>query len=239
MEVTRALATGRRLLREHGLDDWTIVADRAKTRAGVCRFAQRQIGHQRAAHRAALRRRRPRHDPPRDRARPRRPAARPRRRLARQGPGHRLHRRAVRVLRRPTGARRLGRPLLGGAREDPAPCAHPPDVVRRVLPALRPAPPLHLDLPRAPRQPPQLVCRAARRAVRRPAARRSSSRRPRCVGDLVEVAGGLWQGLVGEVELVGAVRCQVRVDDDELVSVPLESVRVLPASAARRSRSLL
>ena len=59
------------------------------------------------------------------------------------------------------------------------------------------------------------------------------------VGDLVEVAGGLWQGLVGEVELVGAVRCQVRVDDDELVSVPLEAVRVLPASAARRTRSLL
>ena len=44
MEVTRALATGRRLLREHGLHDWSIVADRAKTRAGVCRFAQRQIG---------------------------------------------------------------------------------------------------------------------------------------------------------------------------------------------------
>ena len=44
MEVTRALAVGRRLLREHGLDDWTIVADRAKTRAGVCRFARRQIG---------------------------------------------------------------------------------------------------------------------------------------------------------------------------------------------------
>ena len=59
------------------------------------------------------------------------------------------------------------------------------------------------------------------------------------VGDLVELAGGLWQGLVGEVELVGAVRCQVRVDDDYLVSGPLESVRVLPASAARRSGSLL
>ena len=44
MEVTKALATGRRLLREHGLDDWTIVADRAKTRAGVCRFTKRQIG---------------------------------------------------------------------------------------------------------------------------------------------------------------------------------------------------
>ena len=44
MEVTRALATGRRLLREHGLHDWSIVADRAKTRAGVCRFTKRQIG---------------------------------------------------------------------------------------------------------------------------------------------------------------------------------------------------
>ena len=57
------------------------------------------------------------------------------------------------------------------------------------------------------------------------------------VGDLVELAAGPWQGLAGEVELVGAVRCQVRVDD-ELVSVPIETVRVLPASAARRSRSL-
>jgi hypothetical protein len=44
MEITRALATGRRLLREHGLDDWTIVADRAKTRAGVCRYSRREIG---------------------------------------------------------------------------------------------------------------------------------------------------------------------------------------------------
>jgi hypothetical protein len=56
------------------------------------------------------------------------------------------------------------------------------------------------------------------------------------VGDLVELAAGPWEGLAGEVELVGAVRCQVRVDD-ELVSVPIETVRVLPASAARRSRS--
>jgi hypothetical protein len=59
------------------------------------------------------------------------------------------------------------------------------------------------------------------------------------VGDLVEVSVGPWQGFIGEVELVGAVRCQVRVDDDELVSVPIDAVRVLPASAARRSRSSL
>ena len=118
MEVTRALATGRRLLREHGLDDWTIVADRAKTRAGVCRFAKRQIGlsaplttlhsddevldtilHE-IAHALVG------------------PAARARRGLAGQGPRDRLQRRAVRVLRLTPGARRLGRPLPGGARED-------------------------------------------------------------------------------------------------------------------------
>lgn len=44
MEVQQALAMGRRLVREHGLDGWSIIADRAKTRAGVCRFHARQIG---------------------------------------------------------------------------------------------------------------------------------------------------------------------------------------------------
>ena len=57
------------------------------------------------------------------------------------------------------------------------------------------------------------------------------------VGDLVEVAAeGPWRGQAGEVELVGAVRCQVRLRDG-LVSLPLEAVRVLPAAAARWSDS--
>ena len=43
MEIQSALALGRRLLREHGLEHWTITTDRAKTRAGVCRFAARTI----------------------------------------------------------------------------------------------------------------------------------------------------------------------------------------------------
>ncbi|MEO7070450.1 MAG: SprT-like domain-containing protein [Nostocoides sp.] len=34
----------RRLVREHGLEGWTVRLDRAKTRAGVCRFAEREIG---------------------------------------------------------------------------------------------------------------------------------------------------------------------------------------------------
>jgi hypothetical protein len=52
----------------------------------------------------------------------------------------------------------------------------------------------------------------------------------------VEVLSGPWAGRAGEVELVGAVRCQVRVGED-LVSLPLELVRVRPATAARRDRS--
>lgn len=43
MEITPALSLGRRLLREHGLEHWTVTTDRAKTRAGVCRFAGRTI----------------------------------------------------------------------------------------------------------------------------------------------------------------------------------------------------
>lgn len=44
MQIHQALGLARRLMAEHGLDGWTVVADRAKTRAGVCRFASRQIG---------------------------------------------------------------------------------------------------------------------------------------------------------------------------------------------------
>ncbi|WP_035907062.1 SprT-like domain-containing protein [Knoellia subterranea] len=43
MEMTAALALGRRVLREHGLEHWTLTTDQAKTRAGVCRFATRTI----------------------------------------------------------------------------------------------------------------------------------------------------------------------------------------------------
>ncbi len=44
MDVREALAMARRLVREHGLDGWSVRLDRAKTRAGVCRFAERSIG---------------------------------------------------------------------------------------------------------------------------------------------------------------------------------------------------
>ena len=44
MDLSAAYAMGRTLLDEHGLTDWTLHFDRAKTRAGVCRGARRQIG---------------------------------------------------------------------------------------------------------------------------------------------------------------------------------------------------
>ncbi|WP_404383507.1 SprT-like domain-containing protein [Knoellia locipacati] len=43
MEIPAALALGRDLLHEHGLEHWRVTTDRAKTRAGVCRFSARTI----------------------------------------------------------------------------------------------------------------------------------------------------------------------------------------------------
>lgn len=43
MELTKALVMGRDLMREHGLTDWVLVLDRAKTRAGACRFGRQEI----------------------------------------------------------------------------------------------------------------------------------------------------------------------------------------------------
>ncbi|WP_432511643.1 SprT-like domain-containing protein [Kineococcus sp. SYSU DK001] len=44
MELQAALAMARGLLDEHGLTGWTLVLDRARTRAGVCRADRREIG---------------------------------------------------------------------------------------------------------------------------------------------------------------------------------------------------
>ena len=44
MDVEDATRMAQRLLELHGLDDWTLVLDRAKTRAGICRYGTRQIG---------------------------------------------------------------------------------------------------------------------------------------------------------------------------------------------------
>jgi SprT-like family len=44
MDIDDAVAQAEDLLRCHGLVGWRVVIDRAKTRAGVCRFARREIG---------------------------------------------------------------------------------------------------------------------------------------------------------------------------------------------------
>ena len=44
MNLDAAAALALRLMQEHGLNDWTLVFDRAKTRAGVCRFESKEIG---------------------------------------------------------------------------------------------------------------------------------------------------------------------------------------------------
>ncbi len=48
MEAREALRLARTLLREHGLEDWQVTLDRAKTRAGSCRFHTRTITLSRA-----------------------------------------------------------------------------------------------------------------------------------------------------------------------------------------------
>ena len=238
MEVTRALATGRRLLREHGLHDWSIVADRAKTRAGVCRFSKRQIGlsaplttlhsedevldtilHEIAhalvgpqhGHDAVWRAKAREIGCSGERCVSSDAARVPGDWVGRCPAGHEKtrHRAPTRLMSCGLCARRFDQRHLFTWSYRGRPATLPPAYTAQL---------------------------AALAATRRPAQPLSATP---FVGDLVEVSAGPWQGLVGEVELVGAVRCQVRVDDDELVSVPIEAVRVLPASAARRSRSSL
>lgn len=44
MQAERARELAVRLMSSHGLQDWTLVFDNARTRAGVCRAARREIG---------------------------------------------------------------------------------------------------------------------------------------------------------------------------------------------------
>ena len=236
MEVTRALSVGRRLLREHGLDDWTIVADRAKTRAGVCRFARRQIGisapitvlHDESEvvdtilHEIAHALVGPQH-------------------------GHDSVWRAKALEIGCTGDRCVSSeaPRVPGDWIGRCPAGHEKTRHRAPTRLLscgrcsRTFDARHLFTwtyrgRRASLPPAYTAQLAALAATQRPL---SSHRPAPMVGDLVEVAfDGPWRGQTGEVELVGAVRCQVRLPDG-LVSLPLEAVRVLPAAAARWSDS--
>ena len=44
MDLRDAFALAEGLLSEHGLGEWSVVYDSAKSRAGICRYAARQIG---------------------------------------------------------------------------------------------------------------------------------------------------------------------------------------------------
>jgi SprT-like family len=235
MEVSKALAVGRRLLREHGLDDWTIVADRAKLRAGVCRFARRQIGisapltalHDEAEvldtilHEIAHALVGPMHGHDAVwRARAREIGCSGRQYVSPEAPrvpgdwvgvcpaGHQKsrHRGPTRLMSCGVCSRRFDPAFLYTWTFKGRPATLPPSY-------------------------------AAQLATLAATGRQFEGRRaPLRLGEVVEVLSGPWAGRAGEVELVGAVRCQVRVGED-LVSLPLELVRVRPATAARRDRS--
>ena len=235
MEVTRALAVGRRLLREHGLDDWTIVADRAKTRAGVCRFARRQIGisapittlHGESEvldtilHEIAHALVGPQH-------------------------GHDAVWRAKALEIGCSGDRCVSSeaPRVPGDWTGRCPAGH--EKTRHRAPTRlmscgqcsRRFDPRHLFAWTYRGRPATLPASyAGQLAALRltESVVTSASLTAPTVGDVVEVGSdGPWAGRTGEVELVGAVRCQVRVGED-LVSLPLDAVRLLPASAARWS----
>ncbi|MBR7744386.1 SprT-like domain-containing protein [Phycicoccus sp. BSK3Z-2] len=220
MEVQRALAMGRALMHEHGLEDWRLVTDRAKTRAGVCRFARREIGISEPVTRIT----------PEDEVRDT---------LLHEiahalvGPqhGHDEVWRARAVSIGCTGQRCssadaprvpgdwVGRCAAGHERmRHRAPtrlmscgrCSRRFDSRHLFTWSYRGRP---ASLP-----PSYLAELAALRTSEHPATRVL----PR-IGDVVRITGGTWAGRVGEVELVGASRLQVRVDDD-LVSLPLEVV---------------
>lgn len=233
MEVTKALAMGRSLMREHGLEGWRLVADRAKTRAGVCRYGRRQIGI--SAPLTAL------HDEAEVRDTILHEIAH-----ALVGPehGHDAVWRAKAIEIGSSGERCVSpdAPRVAGDWLGRCPAGHErsrhraPTRLASCGRCSRTFDARHLftwtyrgkSVP----MPPAYTAALSDLRDRAGAAER---RRRLRLGDLVDITGeGVWGGRSGEVELVGAARVQVRVDD-ELVSVPVERVRprVQPAEVAR------
>jgi hypothetical protein len=232
MDVQQALAMGRRLVREHGLEGWQVVADGAKTRAGVCRFGRRQIGI--SAPLTAL------HDEAEVRDTLLHEIAH-----ALVGPehGHDAVWRARAVAIGCSGERCVSpdAPRVVGDWVGRCPAGHErhrhraPTRLMSCGTCSGRFDARHL-LTWTFKGHPVTMPPAYARALAELHARTEAGARRRALrlGDVVEVrAPGPWQGRRGEVELVGAVRVQVRVDGD-LVSLPLEAVR--PAARAEAAR---
>jgi predicted SprT family Zn-dependent metalloprotease len=231
MDVTKALAMGRGLLREHGLDGWQIVADRAKTRAGVCRFGSRRIGI--SAPLTAI------HDEAEVRDTILHEIAH-----ALVGPqhGHDAVWRAKALEIGSSGERCTSpdSPRVLGDWVGHCPAGHQRSRHRaptRLMSCGRCSArfdPAHLlRWTFRGRQVPMPPAYAAALADLRAREGAETQRRRLRVGQPVDVTGGTWRGLSGELELVGSVRVQVRVDDGDLLSVPAEHVRPVAARTVR------
>ncbi|KRE61560.1 SprT-like domain-containing protein [Nostocoides sp. Soil756] len=229
MEVQHALAMGRRLVAEHGLDGWSVVADRAKTRAGVCRFGTRQIGISAPLTRLHS------EDEVRDTLLHEIAHA-----LVGPQHGHDAVWRAAAVRIGCSGERCVSpdAPRVPGDWVGRCPAGHErtrhrsPTRLMSCGRCSRRFDPQHLFSWTFRGRPASMPAsyQAELAALRLDAVRSRGAARPR-LGDLVEVVDGPWRGHRGEVELVGATRCQVRVGDD-LVGVPLEAVRAAESGAA-------
>ena len=231
MDVTRALAMGRALLREHGLEDWTLTTDRAKRRAGACRFGRRQISISEPVTRL--------HDEAEVRDTLLHEIAH-----ALVGPqhGHDGVWRAKALEIGCSGERCVSAdaPQVPGDWVGRCPAGHEqmrhraPTRVRSCGRCSRSFDPRHLFTWTYRGRPAPLPERyraelAALRALDRPAPRV----RPR-LGATVRVVDGSRRGAVGEVELVGESRVQVRLGE-ELVSLPVESVESVASVAPTRA----